>query len=50
MIGDEFAEIDKIISHALEAMAILSDGQVTVNEIANFSVKGQGTPLPAPRN
>ena len=43
LVGDRLAEIAKILCHALEAAAVVDDGQIALSEDAELLVGVEGT-------
>ena len=43
LVGDRLAEIAKILGHALEAAAVVDDGQIALSEGAELLVGVEGT-------
>jgi hypothetical protein len=48
-VGDDFPESAKVVGHLLEAAAVLGDGEVALDEVAEPRLKLDGVYLPIPK-
>jgi hypothetical protein len=48
-VGDDFAESTEVIGHLLEAAAVLGNGEVALDEVAEPHLKLEGAYLPVPK-
>jgi len=44
-VGDDFTSVTKLVYHALELLAVIGDGQITLNEVAELGVEEEGACL-----
>ena len=45
MIGDGLAEVAKLVSYLLELLAVVSDGEITLDKVVELSIEVEGPSL-----